>query len=450
MSRALVVLALCMASGRAFAAAPTVAVMPFKDLSGGKGAIGEAIRETVTADLKEIRGITVIERSAIDRVLSEQSLQQSRADLDPLATVKIGKLLGASMIVTGAYQRAAATIRLTARFVRVETGEIIGSAKVDGDAADFLRLQDRVTGELLRSAGIDGGQVKKYAQRVRPKVKSMRAVELYGDAVVEPDEQKRGEILRLALDEDPSFTYAIKDLEALEKRVEAYAAKADVAQEREQRELAASILAEKDPTKRSQMRMQMLSKLISTRRHRALEREARAILAGPPPPAPPGNVRLDEIAGFYLLMAEGALKEHDAQLRDGELFMRRFPTSVYFKGVEQLVKSAIAVKRKQEEGKQAAPASVAALQSSERWDLCRVASIYQRAGQHREAQRLFRACVTIGSSAKEGALEGLVSADIECGDWAAARRDLKLFDADKSERARSYQQSLEMQIPTDD
>ena len=34
----------------ASAAVPTVAVLPFRDLSGGKASVGEAIRETVTSD----------------------------------------------------------------------------------------------------------------------------------------------------------------------------------------------------------------------------------------------------------------------------------------------------------------------------------------------------------------------------------------------------------------
>src|SRR5437764_13655737 len=117
---------------------PTVAVMPFKDLSGQKGSIGEAIRETVTTDLKDVPGLRVIERSNIDRILAEQNLQANKSDLDPLSTVKVGKLLGATLIVAGAYQKAGSTVRLTARFVKVETGEVVGTAKVDGSNADFL------------------------------------------------------------------------------------------------------------------------------------------------------------------------------------------------------------------------------------------------------------------------------------------------------------------------
>src|SRR5437764_2456200 len=86
------------------AAGPTVAVMPFKDLSNAKTAVGEAIRETVTTDLKDVPGVTVIERAFIDKVLREQDLQSSRADLDPTSTVKVGKLLGAQHGAAGAAQ----------------------------------------------------------------------------------------------------------------------------------------------------------------------------------------------------------------------------------------------------------------------------------------------------------------------------------------------------------
>src|SRR3954469_25675163 len=133
---------------------PTVAVMPFKDLSRAGGFVGEAIRETVTADLKEIPGLRVVERQSIDQVIAEQNLQTKKAELDTIASVRVGTLLGATLIVSGAYQRVGDGVRLTARFIAVETGEIKGSAKIDGAASDLLALQDRVTVQLLKSAGI--------------------------------------------------------------------------------------------------------------------------------------------------------------------------------------------------------------------------------------------------------------------------------------------------------
>src|SRR6266513_734859 len=100
-------LALLLVASTALAAVPTVAVLPFRDLSGGKASVGEAIRETVTSDLKTLGGVRVV------------------------------KLIGATLIAVGAYQQAASDVRLTARFVQVDTGEIVGTAKVDGRASEF-------------------------------------------------------------------------------------------------------------------------------------------------------------------------------------------------------------------------------------------------------------------------------------------------------------------------
>ena len=439
---------LLLVAGAAHAEAPAIAVMPWKDLAGGRGAIGEAIRETVTSDLREVREVRVIERGAIDRVLVEQDLQARRADLDPLATVRLGRLVGATMIVTGAYQRVGATVRLTARFVRVETGEVVGSAKVDGPASDLLALQDRITVELLRSAGLQAAAAPVAARRP-PRLRRVRAVELYGDAVVEPDDGKRGEILRLALAEDPTFTYAVKDLAALEQRIKGYAADADAAQARAQRELKAQLVAERDPLKRAQIQMALLGQLMQGRRYHQLLAEARAALADPPRPAPPGNVRFDETAGFYVLQAELFLKRRDALLADGERFMKAYPASPYFKAAESMVQAAILERRREEEGKTAAPARVAELATQARWDLCTVATVYERAAQHAEAQRLFRACLELGAGARVEALSGLVGAEIEQGDFAAARRDLRLLEAERGERAEQARRALEQRIPSD-
>ena len=44
-----------------------VAVMPFRDLSSGSRFVGEAIRETVTTDLKQLGSLRVVERGNLIR-----------------------------------------------------------------------------------------------------------------------------------------------------------------------------------------------------------------------------------------------------------------------------------------------------------------------------------------------------------------------------------------------
>ncbi len=444
--RSLSLAILCVATV-ARAASPTVAVMPFKDLSGSKSSIGEAIRETVTTDLKDVAGMRVIERSNIDKVLAEQNLQGSKTDLDPLSTVKIGKLLGATLIVGGAYQKAGSNVRLTARFVKVETGEIVGTAKVDGASSDFLQLQDRVTAELLKSAGMEQKAVQHFAKRVRPKIKSLKTVELYGDAVIEPDDDKRRDLLKLALNEEPSFAYALKDLDALEKRMQQYAKQAVAAQDKQLREMRDKLAKETDPEKRCMLQLQVMTQYLSARRYRLLIAEARQILKDPPAQCP-GNMKLDETAGQYLLVALNGLHDYDGLLHDGEAFLKKYTGSMYFAGVRSMMDSAISEKRRREEGKGKAEAELARMDSRWKWDLCRVAREYSREHQYKEAQRLYRACLRLGLGEKDLTLLELLPVDTALADWPAARKDIEELRAIGGERANSAK-GYEMMIPVD-
>src|SRR4051812_37842912 len=290
----LVPLALVFVATTASAAAPTVAVLPFRDLSGGKASVGEAIRETVTSDLKTLGGVRVVERAQLDRVLGEQHLQAT--DVDPATAARVGKLLGATLIAVGAYQQSASDVRLTARFVQVETGEIVGTAKVDGRASDFLHLQDKVTAELLRSAGMQQ-HMKKITERARAPLKSMHTLELYGEAVVAENDTKKKELLELAVAEDASFTYASADLAALEKRMKHYEALSLKKQDEKTRRLLDDFAKETDPAKQASMVYNVLNALQQARRFRTLVAVGRSLASGPAAGASmPGGARVDEVA----------------------------------------------------------------------------------------------------------------------------------------------------------
>jgi TolB-like protein len=435
-------------SSVAAAASPTVAVMPFRDLSGGKGSIGEAIRETVTSDLKDVPGLKIIERGNIDKVLAEQNLQASRADLDPTSSVKVGKLLGATLIVTGAYQRAEKSVRLTARFVKVETGEIVGTAKVDGAQADFLSLQDRITVDLLKSAGIESRHVQKFAARPRPKVKSLKTVELYGDAVVEKDDNKRQEILVAALNEDPSFVYAARDLDALEKRLKALEAAAKREQEKGIIETRDKIAKETDPQKKQALQMNLLGALMTHRRYAQLVVESRAIMNGPPP-GPNPYYAIDELAGQWLVTGLSMLKQRDAVLREGEAFLNRYPRSQYFNTVKMMMQTVIDEKRKEEEGKTEIKAKLADMGSRSRWDLCHVARIYQFSHLWKESIRLFRACIDTSAGDPANAWQGIVYAATQIGDWPLARKAAAEFEKQPDKNLASSVKAMMSMVPVD-
>jgi TolB-like protein len=410
-------------------AAPTVAVMPFKDLSGGKGNVGEAIRETVTSDLKDVSGLRVIERGRIDQVLSEQNLQANKAELDAASTVKVGKLLGASMIVTGAYQKAASSVRLTARFVKVETGEIVGTAKVDGATSDFLHLQDKITVELLKSAGIEAKQVQRFTTRTRPKLKSLKPVELYGDAVVESDETKKKQLLIAALNEDPGFVYATRDLDALEQRLREYDKVMKAAEDKAVAELQKQLAQETNPLMACSKFGQLIGGLTARQRWRAVLVQARAVAQKPPPPAPMCDT--GEIAEFWVISAEENLFLRDALLRDGEKFIAKHPASTYAPMVKMSMERVIDEKRKVFEGEQEVAAAVNQMEPAARNDVCRVALVYNEHHQVREALRLLDQCLSIKSViTRPVALNLLITLSATSGDYAGARRYLGMLETE--------------------
>ena len=351
------------------------------------------------------------------------------------------------MIVVGAYQKASSQVRLTARFVDVETGEIDGTAKVDGRRRDFLSLQDKVTAELLRRrAWSQQGAALRRARAAR----SSRGHRALRRRVVAENDEKKRRAAEAAVAEDPPFIYASRDLDALEKRMKQYEALSRVKQDEKTRALLDDFAKEKDPQKQAMMVGQVLSTLQLARRYRAMVALGRSLASGPAASAtmPGSAIRVDEMALYYVIIAENMLKEGDAVLRDGEEFLRRFPASSFFGGAKSTMDFVIREKHEVEKGKEKVKEELARMSSEQRWNLCRVATEYAFAHQYREAQRLFHACFAVGGVDKH-ALPQLIQADVALGDWAAARKDLGELEKADPEMYRTMKVGYEMSIPSD-
>ena len=425
---------------------PTVAVMPFRDLAADSKFIGEAIRETVMSDLRQLGGLRVVERASLDRVLAEQKLQQK--DLEVGDAVRVGKVLGAQLMVVGAYQKLAPQVRLTARFIKVETSEVIGTAKVDGSQREFLRLQDRVTSALLRSAGlpVQAKQVLDDSAQ-RPDLQSWKTLDLYGQAVVATDENERRSLLQLAVAEDKNFSYAIKDLAGLESRLAKYQAEQDVAAERELKEVRQQLAVATERPKIEQLTVILLTKLFQSHRYRAQAKEARTFIEGLGPGAAL-TATVDQIA-VMMITADQLLHDDDGLLRDGENYLRRAPGSSMFAVIKQLMEVAIAHKRQVDEGRDKAIKDVAGINTEARWDLYLVGQLYARNQQFAEAQRLYRAALQVGDHPPAEVLAALCQADVQAGDWSSLRADLGALERADAAKAHTFRVSWTAAIPVD-
>jgi hypothetical protein len=311
-----------------------------------------------------------------------------------------------------------------------------------------LKLQDQITSELLKSAGLEAKAVEKFAKRTRPKVKSWRTIELYGDAVVEKDDAKKRDILKLALNEDPGFVYAARDLDELEKRLKQY----DTAHERETdralAELKQQISSEKDPQKLSMAYMTVFGKLVMQRRWRTVIALSRDVVAHPPPPTQYMDV--SEIAGMYLVQGLMSVKDYDGALREGEKFLAAHAASMYFQSVRMQMDQAINHKREVQEGGAEAQKEIDELEPKDKGDPCKQGQIFQRHHQFKQARERLDVCLANGRSPLPPSvfLTLLVQTAAEQGDFAAARRYLERLKTADPKIFKSMS-GYEMMIPTD-
>jgi tetratricopeptide (TPR) repeat protein len=131
----------------------SVAVMTFANITREPADdwIGTGIAETVSSDLKNLKGLTLIGRARVYDALRNLA---STAHLDESLAIDIGRRLGATWVVVGGFQRLGDRVRITANFVDIETGEVKRTVKVDGQIGDIFALQDKIVYELSQGLNL--------------------------------------------------------------------------------------------------------------------------------------------------------------------------------------------------------------------------------------------------------------------------------------------------------
>lgn len=134
----------------------SIAVLRFNNITGSPEDewIGVGIAETVTADMKNIEGVSVVGRELIYEVLRRWNAD-NQPDFDEKFATRVGREVGARWIIGGGYQRLGDMLRITARLVAVENGEIIKTVKIDGRMQEIFELQDKIVYELSRDLELD-------------------------------------------------------------------------------------------------------------------------------------------------------------------------------------------------------------------------------------------------------------------------------------------------------
>ena len=136
---------------------PSVAVLPFKDLSADKslGYLGEGVANDVIAILSRFSDIAVVSRT------SSFAYQGKEGDIR-----EIGEELGVGYVVEGSVRKEGDRVRIVAQLVDANTGDHVWADRFDKAGTDPWALQDELTGKIVGAMTGEFGAIRKadYSQ----------------------------------------------------------------------------------------------------------------------------------------------------------------------------------------------------------------------------------------------------------------------------------------------
>ncbi|MCC6624111.1 MAG: hypothetical protein IT385_22840 [Deltaproteobacteria bacterium] len=133
-----------------------VAILPFDSASAdpAHAPLGTGLQAMLTTDLAQAAAFTLVERSRLAEIQQELALATTAA-IDPATAARVGKLAGATHLVAGAVTVAGKTMRIDARLFRVDSGEVIVTAAIEGDKEAFFELEKQLVQRI-----VDGTQAQ--------------------------------------------------------------------------------------------------------------------------------------------------------------------------------------------------------------------------------------------------------------------------------------------------
>ncbi len=127
------------------AANPTIAVLPFENLSedASQAYFAEGMAEDIITDLSKIDGLAVISRT------SSFSFKGKAVDIKT-----IGKALNARYVLEGSVRRAGGQLRINAQLIDAASGGHLWAERYDGDVGKVFAFQDQMTAAIVQALAV--------------------------------------------------------------------------------------------------------------------------------------------------------------------------------------------------------------------------------------------------------------------------------------------------------
>jgi TolB-like protein len=148
---------------------PSIAVLPFENLSGDPNNeyLGDGLSEELLHRLANIPGLQVAARTSSASFKDREETAQN-----------IGEMLGVTYLLEGSVRRAGDTLRVAAQLIDARSGYHLWSETFDRQFSDILTIQDEISLAVLK--GIDVPLIDKVrAAAIKHVTSSPEALELY-------------------------------------------------------------------------------------------------------------------------------------------------------------------------------------------------------------------------------------------------------------------------------
>lgn len=168
----------------------TVAIIDFESKAPGNPDLGKQLGDILTARLSIHDQFRLVERQKLQELLKEQQLNLSGM-VDSGQAVKVGKMLGARIMVFGRAFIVDSDLYLVAKVVGTETSQVkgvIAKGKTESNLSDIIdQLADKLTDGLEKWAPNLLPKTEKFKNKIKILKEQLKGKELPAVAIMIPE-----------------------------------------------------------------------------------------------------------------------------------------------------------------------------------------------------------------------------------------------------------------------
>ena len=318
----------------------TVAISYFDNTSGLEqyNTLSKGLADMLITDLSNIKSIQIVEREKLESLLKEIELGEGKF-IDPNTAQKLGKGLGADIILTGAFLSMKPDMRIDARLIEVETGKVLGANEVTGRARDFFKLEKQLAYLLIEHLNVQADM-----EEIVPQTIDLGAVLNFSQAIELSDkgfDYEASDLLQKTVDEYPEFYLAENKLNAIKAIIKSSEIERKNNLRNQTEEILKNINADSENLAKNYA--QLLINLSSSSYwsqifslNRSIESLGQSIMK-----KQYDGASLEELIMWYDISYYDIFQNHQKQIIESTKFLQKFPFSKYYVDVKNKLENTI-------------------------------------------------------------------------------------------------------------